>query len=210
MRILSPDNLPLLFCKPTRKPESLECIYSRYFSTIQAAISFRSLDLKTDLEMIHHWANQAYAKKYWQLNVPQKKMKDIYESILENPNAHSFIGQINEKPFCQIDLYRLYIDELNNHVDSQINDCGFHLLMLPPRDLRKGWSVTALRAFQDYYFSFSSADELFAEPDIENILANQLALKAGFDFIKSAVLSEKTANIYSISREKFRLLTIKS
>jgi acetyl CoA:N6-hydroxylysine acetyl transferase len=209
MLVSNPDDLAVLFCKPTQNLNPSERLYSRYFSTIQAAVSFRSLDLETDLEMIYRWANQAYAKKYWQLNVPMKKMKDIYESILANPNAHSFIGLINEKPFCQIDLYRLSIDELNAHVDSEINDCGFHLLMLPPRDLRKGWSVEALRAFQDYYFSFSSAEQLFAEPDCENILANQLALKAGFDFIRSTVLSEKTANIYSISREKFRLLTIK-
>jgi RimJ/RimL family protein N-acetyltransferase len=202
------DKPSALFCKYRQNSAVNEPLYARYFPAVPGTIAFRSLDLKTDLGIIHYWVNQPYSKKFWQLDANEEEIKQMYEDILKSPDAHSIVGLINEKPFCQIDLYMIGADQLKNHVKAGINDCGLHLLMLPPKELKKGWSVWALRAFQDYYFSFSDAEKLFAEPDRGNGLANQLALKTGFDFIKTVSLSHKEANLYSISREKFRTLNM--
>jgi len=72
--------------------------------------------------------------------------------------------------------------------------------MLPPKLSAKGLALEALRAFVEFYFSFSLSKKLYGEPDKENLLANLLARKVGFQFIKEVTLSYKTANLYLISK----------
>lgn len=194
-----------LFCKPIGSAKKEDLFYSTFLTTSNSTLSFRSLDLDIDLYMIYDWVNKSYSRKFWQLNGSRQLVKNTYETILKNPNAHSFIGLINNKPICQIDIYRLSADELSQHVQASLNDCGIHLLMLPPKQLQKNWSFFALKAFQDFYFSFSESNYLYCEPDVENDMANQLALKAGFEFIKAVTLSYKVANLYCISRSQFTL-----
>ncbi len=200
-----PKHEDSLFCKPIGSAKKEDLIYSVSLTSSNSTLSFRSLDLDIDLDMIYDWVNKSYSRKFWQLNGSKQLVKSTYDSVLKNSQAHSYIGLIDKRPFCQIDIYRLSIDELRQHISTPLNDCGIHLLMLPPKQLQKNWSIFALKAFQDFYFSFPEPDCLYCEPDIENDMANQLALKAGFEFIKPITLSYKTANLYSISRSKFSL-----
>jgi hypothetical protein len=191
--------LPRLFCKPIS--ESAHILYQQFIPALNTTLSFRSLDLVTDSAMIHDWVNQSYARRFWQLNGSKDLIRSTYEAILLNPRAHSFIGLLNNQPICQIDAYAIIGDELETHVSASEYDGGIHLLMLPPKQLQKGWSYYALKTFQQFYFSFQQPQQLFAEPDQENVYANKLALDAGFHFLRTIQLSNKTANLYSISRE---------
>jgi RimJ/RimL family protein N-acetyltransferase len=154
--------------------------------------------------MIFNWVNKAYAQKFWQLKATRSVIENIYRGVLENPQAHSFIGLIGEKPICQVDVYAVAADELAEHIDAEPGDCGLHLLMCPPREMQKGWSHYALRCFQEFYFSAEQSGRLFAEPDQENYHANQLAMNTGFHFEKTIEMSYKTANLYYMRREDFR------
>lgn len=167
---------------------------------IDADVSFRSLNLDSDIDLIHDWANKEYAKRFWQMEGTKPMIANIYRAILQNPDAHSFIGLINNHPFCQIDAYAVHADELAEHVKAEEGDCGLHLLMCPPREMKRSWTRAALHSFIDFYFSFPQAKRLFAEPDHENYYANKLALKCGFQFLKTIEMSNKTANLYVISR----------
>lgn len=190
------------FLKPTGGHPAA-ALYEEYIPELQATLSFRSLDLSLDLDMIYGWVNKVYAQKFWQLAGSKAMMENIYTSVLENPQVHSFIGLIEEKPVCQIDAYMVAADELAAHMDHRPGDAGLHLLMCPPREMQRGWSYYALKCFQQYFFSFDQAGCLYAEPDQENTLANKLATETGFQFVKTIQLSYKTANLYSISREQF-------
>ena len=202
MNEILPRGLPALSIKP--KNEKADYLYSYYKTELNAVISFRSLDLTKDLDMIHDWVNQSYARRFWQLDGSRDLVKSTYEAILNNPRAHSFIGCIDDLPICQIDVYGVAGEELQRFT-GEVNDadCGLHLLMLPTKQLQKGWSYYALKNFQRFYFSFASPRQLFAEPDQCNVYANKLAIDAGFHFMKTIELSNKTANLYSISREKY-------
>lgn len=137
------------------------------------------------------------------MNGSLTNLYSLYQEILKNPNAHSFIGMVNGDPVCQVDLYKLAEDEIRQHVDHQSNDCGFHLLMQPPALMKKGISLYMLKHFFCFYFSHNEAENLFAEPDKENIHANRLAVKAGMHMVKQIPLSYKTANLYSITKTQF-------
>lgn len=166
-------------------------------------ISFRSFDLSNDISLIYEWVNQPYAHRFWQMNGTKEALIETYSAIMKNPYAHSYIGEVDSKPVCQIDLYNVFADELKNHIDAMPDDCGLHLLMCPPKLATKGLSCEMLKAFQQFYFSYPLHANLFAEPDSNNATANLLAKKAGFSFVKTAVLSSKTANIYCINKTNF-------
>lgn len=187
------------------KPPHSGIIFDKNFSEFETSISFRSLELDTDLVMLHQWTNAAYAKRFWLLEGTKTFLHKTYSAILNNPNTHAFIGLADGHPFCLIEMYALHTEEelLSHFPDAIPNDCGLHLLMCPPRELKKSWSTTALLAFQQYYFSFPSFTALYAEPDHQNVLANRLALQTGFRFMKTANLSYKTANLYQMTRQDF-------
>lgn len=197
-------NSPSLFIKPSADFPVDHVLFTRQVQELGASLSFRSLDIRHDTDMIFNWVNKAYAQKFWQLKATRSVIENIYRAVLENPQAHSFIGLIGEKPICQVDVYTVGADELVEHVKVEPGDCGLHLLMCPPREMQKGWSYYALRCFQEFYFSSEQTGRLFAEPDSENYHANQLATNTGFRFLKSIDMSYKTANLYCLHREDFR------
>lgn len=196
-----PD-LPPILLKPGR--DSTKELYSYFVTELDGLLSFRSLDLETDLDTIFYWVNQVYARRFWQLNGSKELVRKTYETILNNPRAHSFIGELNGIPICQIDIYGIMGEEMEGHIPAAELDCGLHLLMLPTKEMQKGWSFYALKNFQRFYFSFANHQLLIAEPDQENVLANKLAMDVGFQFSKTIRLSNKTANLYTLYREDFR------
>jgi len=204
---LAQQGLPRLFCKPVNIPYENEILYRQDVPALQGTICFRSLQLSTDLDLIHGWVNQVYARRFWQLNGTKTLVENTYADLLKNPQAHSFIGLFNDQPVCQVDLYLLAGDELRHYVEAGPDDCGLHFLMSPPNLLPKGLTVLLLRAFLDFYFSFQLAGRIYAEPDKDNDLANLLARKAGFRYIKTIELSYKTANLYCLTRDHFQSTT---
>jgi RimJ/RimL family protein N-acetyltransferase len=191
-----------LFFKPANGPEAGH-LYWRSVPALEGDIAFRSLNLDTDLPILHDWMNQAYAKRFWQMNKTLPEIGKIYQSILENPHAHSFIGLFNERITCLIDAYQVLHDELKNHVEAETDDCGIHLLMSPPREHCRDMSFHCLREFLAFYFSFPSARHIYAEPDSRNVFANKLAIRVGLSFIREIRLSYKTANLYRLSKSEF-------
>lgn len=185
------------------KPSHPGTVFKKHFLVLSVSVSFRSLDMEMDLSMLHRWVNAAYAKQFWQLEGSEAFLHATYKDILHHPDTHAFIGLLNEQPCCLVEVYALQNEEeLLSHIPgADPNDCGLHLLMCPPRELKKGWSTAALLAFQQYYFSFPSVTALYAEPDHQNVLANRLALQTGFLFMKTTNLSYKTAHLYRITRQ---------
>lgn len=196
-------SLQPLFCKSLVNNSTAPTLFQTYAGELNASITFRSLDLNSDLDFLFDWVNQSYSRRFWQLNGSKQLLEDTYTVLLNNPHAHSFIGLLEGQPVAQMDMYQVAADELVRHIDASPDDCGIHLLMLPPQYSKKHLSRAALKAFVSFYFSSSPAGDLYAEPDHENILANRLAGEVGFSLLKKINLSNKTANLYRITREQY-------
>jgi RimJ/RimL family protein N-acetyltransferase len=187
-----------LFIKPDKSDKPL------YRNKIDHdVISFRSLIPDEDIDFLFNWTHLPYSKRFWQQDVSKSNLLALFNETIAHPYTHSFIGSINEQPVCQVELYNIHTDELKEHLNYGMHDCGLHLLMLPPKQLKKGWTILMLTQFLHFYFSYPEAEHLYIEPDQENSLANQLAKRAHFHFHKTVKLSYKTANLYSISKQQF-------
>jgi len=200
--MVSGINIEPLFIKPLNYPGTV--LFQKFYKGIGKTISFRSLDLETDLEMIYQWVNMPYSLAYWQLDGDKKRVWDTYYNIQRNSNGHSFIGLLDSDPICQFDVYRVLADEINQYLTAGANDCGFHLLMAPNKSPVPNLSFTVVRAFLDYYFSFAEAFIMYAEPDVSNARSNGLLQKLGFVYRQSILMSYKTANLYSFTRNDYQ------
>ena len=198
---MSSSQLTPLFCKPPYTQEKNTIVYSNFADTLHGVIEFRSLNLRTDLEMIHQWVNMEYALAYWQMDGRFSQLYSIYQCMELNPFAHSFIGLFNGQIVCQFDLYSIVADELKNHVPVEPHDCGFHLLMGPHSSRTvHGLTKTIVHSFLSYYFSFPAARRMYAEPDVNNARSICLLEKCGFDKRNTVDMSYKRAAIYCFDR----------
>jgi RimJ/RimL family protein N-acetyltransferase len=169
----------------------------------QGELAFRSFNLETDLDLIYQWVNMDYTLKYWQLDGSRERVLDLYYNIQRNSHGHSFIGLLNGRPVCQFDVYRVLADEIRQFVTADENDCGFHLLMGPNEKPIPGLSLALIHAMLSYYFSFSAAERMYAEPDISNQRSNLLLQRTGFRFIQSIQMSYKIAHLYCLTKQAF-------
>lgn len=197
---LTNQSLPALFCKPSQEQRLQKALFSKFYPGISGTISFRSLELKTDLSLIHDWVNQDYALEYWQMSGHFSQLYAIYQCMEYNPFAHSFIGMLNGNIVCQFDVYSVAVDELKEHIKYEKHDCGFHLLMAPNKNPVKGLTNTMINAFLDFYFSFPQAKRMYAEPDVNNLKSIALLGNAGFQKMNTVQMSYKQAHIYSLEK----------
>jgi hypothetical protein len=198
------ESLPRLFCKPPLEHLSSEILFSKFSPDLVDYISFRSLDMDQDIDLIHKWVNKPYAKEFWKMDGSKDHLIETYSAIAASPHAHSFIGTRGNKPICQIDVYRVLADELSNHVSVSPEDCGMHLLMAPNHNSVKGLTKIIVTAFLKFYFSFPVAQIMYGEPDSNNQKARKVLDHLGFEYLKEAALSYKTASIYRLIRKDFR------
>lgn len=197
--ILDNTDLPRLFCKP----KDPNFIYYSDQSHLPQLISFRSLRIDSQLPVIHQWVNMDYTSSFWQMDGPYAPFREMYQKIMDHPNAHSFVGFYGAEMICQLDVYMIGVDELSFQFPEEILHCGFHLLMAPNKRPVKGLTVAIVHAFLQYYFSFSEALKMYAEPDTRNERSIALLRKLGFVFLQNITLSYKSAYLYCLSRERF-------
>jgi len=197
---ITQKNSSSLFCKPVLSEEYL---HQECFSLIHGTISFKSFNLLQHLSVMHEWVNMQYTTEFWQMSGSIGLFRSCYQCILQNPDAHSFVGFYNDQMICQFDVYRIAADEIAGHIEHSENDCGFHLLMAPNKQPVHGLTNCVIAAFLNYYFFFPEAERMFAEPDINNIKSIRLLEDAGFKKLKTINMSYKTAHLYCIMREDF-------
>jgi RimJ/RimL family protein N-acetyltransferase len=188
----------MLFCKPSLQND---IVFERSLKTGQQII-LRGLILIKDLNTLHQWVNQPYAG-FWQLQVSRNEMESVYQDLLQNENTHSFVGLIDDVLICQMDVYRVKASELGKFISAEPNDCGLHFLMAPVDKTINGLSSELLQTYIAWHFSHPESTCLYAEPDIDNHKAHRLLERNGFSFLRKIILSDKIANLYSISKQQF-------
>jgi hypothetical protein len=186
-----------LFCKPGAPGLICKSTFN------EIPLHFESMDTGRHLTELHRWVNLPYAQHFLNMTGSLGIFQACYQCILQNPFAHSFVGFQGEKLSCQLDIYRVAVDELAEHITCDLNDTGFHLIMAPidKHDLPvRGLTPAFLRLFINWYFSFPQAHNLWAEPDVDNGRSIRLLRLLGFTYIKTVQMSYKKAHVYKLSR----------
>lgn len=192
-----------MLCDILAGKENSKVLYSKSFDKAELIISFRTLLIPNDLNCIYDWTHHPSAKEFWQMDVSIDCLTKTYSEILSSPYTHSFVGLLNNQPVCQVDVYKVLWDELKQHVVATEKDFGLHFLMSPVQKKIHNLSVCCMQTCIAFLFSFKDVERIFGEPDERNTKANQLVIKAGFQFLHSANLSYKKANVYCCTKQAF-------
>lgn len=184
-------------------------LYRERLSGDQLELGIRKANLRRDLGLMHRWANQPYAYRFWGMQGTLKTLYEFYNPKLEEGHLQLFFAYVGLTPVAMIEVYPVLCSELAGALDFTDADYGIHLLMAPYREVKAavpvnidGLSVWVLKAVQRMLFDFSAVKRIVAEPDEQNIHACRLAEKAGFRYIKTLPLEGKVARLYTIARHE--------
>lgn len=181
-----------LFCKPAAG--------DFLFHSNTYNISWVSLDLDKHLSTLHDWVNMAYTQGFWQMSGSVGLLRSCYQCTLQNPFTHPFIGYCNDRMIAFFEVYSVHADELSQYVQHSHDDAGVHLLLSPNDKPAPDFSVKVVRSFLEYYFSFSRAKYVYAEPDVENTRSIRILSRCGFQYIETIEMSYKMAELHCLSR----------
>lgn len=188
-------------------------LYCKRPSANGSALFIRPVDLERHIGIIHHWANLPYSSRFWQMQGDRASLYEYYRDKVKDIQYRIFFVCLEEMPIALFEVYRSADDEVSRYYDFGQNDYGIHLMMAPYRELLgivkgrvRGISIDVLITILQYLFTFSSIENIVAEPDSENKGACDLATKVGFSFLKKITMSYKNANLYLFNKEEFSKL----
>ena len=177
-------------------------LFRRKLPVIEKELVIKPLHLPRDINVIHQWVNQPYAKAFWQMDGPIEALYHHYENFLSSGTSYSLMCFLDNQPVSQVDYYKVSVDEVRNHFAYEETDFGIHLLMgkynSRVADLSRNVMITALA----FLFTLDIG-RIVGEPDALNLKANKLVEDVGFRFIKAIQMSYKTANLYLYDKTDF-------
>jgi acetyl CoA:N6-hydroxylysine acetyl transferase len=185
-----------------RLKSSKKSIFSQPFG-MEKTFSIRTLDMDTDLPVLHGWVNSPHAIPFWQMEGPLELLEKTYREVMSNPHACSFIGCLEGIPVCQIDAYDPLFDLMANYFEANNGDLGMHLLLAPYKTDVQNLSTKIVSAFCEYVFSTGLVERVITEPDKDNRAANWLLYRLKFLFVGEIELPEKKANLFILSKHSF-------
>ncbi|HUX84897.1 MAG TPA: GNAT family N-acetyltransferase [Chitinophagaceae bacterium] len=163
----------------------------------------RSLDPSSDLDLVHSWACMPHAREFWGMSLHPKAFQAWYNMVLRGPGAHAYLGLLEGRPVCQLEVYDPRGLEIGMKYPVMAGDLGIHLLMGPDRRILPGLSGKVLRSVLEFLFSFPGVRRIIAEPDSRNRAAHLVARQAGFRYWDTVSLKDKEARLYGCSRTEF-------
>jgi len=164
------------------------------------SLSLRALNLAKDLPLIYEWMMHGYPGSI-PADPPVQQLSQAYSSILASDFAQPYIGQVNDVPICQMDIYRTRMDVISLCYESLPGDYGLHLLNAPQatQDHQAGLLGAAVR----YFFSFPEVGRLVTDVEAGDEWMNTLMKRLGFQHHKKIKKPYKIANLYICTRQSF-------
>ena len=162
------------------------------------------IELEKDVDFIYNWVKEPYAKHWGMLNFSKHQVFESYNKLENNPNHHTYIGILNDRPIFLMERYKASEDIIAKYYNARLNDYGMHILVAPleKRIPKFTWSIFS--TIMDYFFSLPYVERVVVEPDINNEKIHRLNRKAGFIYQKQIELPHKTACLAICSKKNYR------
>ncbi|AXY76092.1 GNAT family N-acetyltransferase [Paraflavitalea soli] len=191
-----------MLCKPVSYDTGQHIIYNRHFLKDQVIISMRLLSLSTDLPVIYNWLPWEYTR-HLKKEAHVEQLHEIYSRIAGSGTAQSFMVLMNNTNLAQADIYQATADDISLQYNVKAGDYKLQLLIKPERLLIGNYSLCAIQATLGFLFSFQEVKRVVMQLD-ENEFLNSKMEKAGFIFHKKTSTRQKTARLYTCTRESLR------
>jgi siderophore synthetase component len=190
------------FSDPLIQPVSKEVCYSRYFPKENVTITFRPIDLDSDLDMLHEWFHREHAIKIWQMNWPIRQLETYYRTLLAGDLMYAYIGEANGEPACYFEVYWACRDLVGEYYDVLPTDYGTHQYIAPV-DPKKKYVSPFTQCMVDYVFAQPQVGKMVGEGSVDSLASLMNKMHVGFKVEKVIEMPHKKANLNFCYREWF-------
>lgn len=190
---------------PKRPQVQLGLQYKRYVPALGKTISFRTVDVEKDLDVFHHWHNQAYVYDLWDLNKPKDELKTYLEKGLKDPHQIPMMVEIDNEPVGYFEIYWIAEDRLGPYYDHKAYDRGFHFLIGNKNFLGRETTCAIVRSVMHMiYLDDYRTEQIAVEPRADNKKVIRYSLLVpGWRFVKEFDFPHKRAALLIADREAF-------
>jgi siderophore synthetase component/RimJ/RimL family protein N-acetyltransferase len=159
----------------------------------------RPLRLPDDVEVIHDWVSQPYAKYWGLVGESPEVVLAAYRQITKS--ADVYLGLRDGSAAFLLECYDPGLHVVGRHYPVQQGDRGMHVLVAPPSTVTPGFTWSVFCAVLDFLFSDPATRRVVVEPDIRNFKIHALNRRAGFRYQRAIALPNKTAHLAFCTRE---------
>ncbi len=190
---------------PKRENLPKGVLYRRYFSHIDKEISFRSVDIDSDLDLFHEWHNKERVYDLWELNQSKDDLKNYLKKGESDPHQTPLILEINGESAGYFEIYWAAEDRIGPYYDYAPFDRGFHFLIGEEKFLGLKNTQSVLFSITQFLFVVDSRTRrIVAEPRSDNkAVLKYLEFVPGWEFIKEFDFPHKRSALLSVKREAF-------
>ncbi len=114
---------------PVRPKNQNGILYKKYVPEIDKTLSFKMIDVDSDLDIFHHWQNLPRVADFWELGISKPELLDYLKSALNDPHTNPMLLLCNDQPVGYFEMYWCREDRLAPYYDSDAFDRGFHFLI---------------------------------------------------------------------------------
>lgn len=176
-------------------------IHRRVFDGYDAPLELRPLDLARDLELLHAWFAQPYAREFWQQHGPLAELEAWYAELAASPYHGAFLGTLGGEPRFVVETYWAPRDVVGAHYPVRPGDHGFHFLVAPPAQPLPRFTRRCCQLATEMLLASPEVERVIAEPDHRNAAARRVFADVGFRLLDEVALPDKRAALLVCTRE---------
>jgi RimJ/RimL family protein N-acetyltransferase len=189
---------------PIRPPAPTGTVYQRYIPWLTKTLSFRAINITTDLQLFSQWMNDPIVDEFWQEKGTIEHHKVYLESLAEDKHSFAVLACFDDQPFGYFEIYWAKEDNLATYYQANDYDRGWHVLIGDPKFRGKPFASAWYPSIAHYLFlADARTQQLVIEPRSDNKkMLRNLALN-GYAHNKMVEFPHKQAVLCSTSREQF-------
>ena len=189
---------------PLRPPKPSGELYRRFDARLGSWISFRALDIDTDLERFNRWQNQPRVAAFWQEEGSLEQHRQYLDKLVADPHALALIGCFDGEPFGYFEAYWAKEDRIAPFYSADDYDRGIHMLV--GEDAHRGpHKVESWLSSLVHHLLLDDprTQRIVAEPRADNARMIDHMQRLGFWQEKEFDFPHKRAALMVQSRERF-------
>ncbi|MDV6344031.1 GNAT family N-acetyltransferase [Nitrosomonas sp. Is37] len=189
---------------PLRPPKPAGTVYRRYITWLGRTLSFRTVDLTTDLVRFNRWMNDPAVAEFWQETGDLAKHRAYLEGIQNDPHVISLIACFDDEPFGYFEIYWAKEDRIAPYYDVDDFDRGWHVLIGEPHLRGKPFVTAWLPSISHYLFlDDDRTQRIVIEPRADNHKMIRNLARCGYALLKEFDFPHKRAMLGMLLRERF-------
>jgi RimJ/RimL family protein N-acetyltransferase len=189
---------------PIRPPAPIGTVYQRFIPWLTKTLSFKTLNIATDLQLFHQWMNDPVVDEFWQEKGTLEQHKAYLENVAKDKHCFALLACFDDQPFGYFEIYWAKEDNLATYYQANDYDRGWHVLIGNPKFRGKPFASAWYPSIAHYLFlADCRTQQLVIEPRSDNKkMLRNLALN-GYAHNKTFEFPHKQAVLCSLSREQF-------